>query len=423
MKTIGYLINQYPIPSGTFIRREIAAIEAEGATVHRYAVRSWNGTLVDPDDIAEVARTRRVLDGGLPRLALATVATLGSRPGKFFQALAAAGRLARAAGRGRLKHLVYLAEACVLLGWTRRDRVDHIHAHFGTNSTVVALLCRLLGGPTYSFTVHGPEEFDHPVELALGEKIRHAAFVVAIGSFGRSQLWRWARHEDWPKVHVVHCGLDPRYLDATPTLPAPARRLVNIGRLEEQKGQLILVAAAAVLVARGRGDFEIVIIGGGQFREVLEAAISERGLGDRVRLAGWMTGEQIRRELVASRGFVMPSFAEGLPVVIMEALALHRPVIATYVASIPELVRPGETGWLVPAGDVEALADAMLALLDTPTDRLVAMGAAGALAVQEEHDVRTEARKLLDLINRGIIEPRDRPPLPPAAPAVPGPGA
>ena len=404
--TIGYLVNQYPIPSGTFIRREAAAVEALGATVHRYAVRAWDRDLLDPDDRAEAARTRRILDGGLARLAVAALGAALAHPGRFARALGATWRLGRAAGRDRLKHLIYLAEACVLLGWARRDGVGHIHAHFGTNSTAVAMLCRLLGGPPYSFTVHGPEEYDRPNELGLPAKIRHAAFVVAIGSFGRSQLWRWARHEDWPKVQIVRCGLDPRYLAAEPTPPAEARRLVNIGRLEEQKGQLVLVEAAAILRARGRDDFEVVIVGGGRFQGVLEAAIARHGLHGHVKLAGWMTGDQIQAELRGARGFVMPSFAEGLPVVIMEALALHRPVIATYVASIPELVRPGETGWLVPAGDAEALADAMLALLDTPTDRLAAMGAAGAAAVRERHDVQAEARRLLELIRT------DRPPPP-----------
>jgi len=399
LKTIGYLINQYPMASLTFIRREIAAAEAGGATVHRYAVRAWDGPLVDPEDLADVARTRRILEVGPPGLAIAAIKTLFGRPGRFFKALASAWKLASIAGRGRPKHLIYLAEACVLLGWTRRDGVEHIHAHFGTNSTVVALLCRRLGGPPYSFTVHGPEEYDRPIELALGEKIRHAAFVVAIGSFGRSQLWRWSRYDDWIKVHVVHCGVDPGFLDVAPSRPSDRPRLVNIGRLEEQKGQLILVEAASKLLDRGRTEFEVVIIGGGSFRDVLDAKIRERGLERHVKLAGWMSGAQIRQELTEARGFVLPSFAEGLPVVIMEALALHRPVIATYVASIPELVRPGETGWLVPAGDVDALADAMASLLDTPTERLAEMGEAGAKAVASAHDVRVEARKLLDLIN------------------------
>lgn len=400
MKTIGYLINQYPMASLTFIRREIAALEAAGATVHRYAVRPWDGPLVDPADLAEVAKTRRILDVHPGVLLLAAIRTILTRPGRFARALVAAWKLARIAGRGQLKHLIYLTEACVLLGWLRRDGVGHLHAHFGTNPAVVALLCHHLGGPPYSFTVHGPEEFDRPIELALGAKIRHAAFVVAIGSYGRSQLWRWADYADWSKVYVVHCGLEPTDIEADPTPPASARRLVNVGRLEEQKGQLILVDAAAHLVATGYTDFEVIIIGGGRFRDALETAIIAKGVAQQVKLAGWMTGDQVRQHLLASRGFVLPSFGEGLPVVIMEALALHRPVIATYVASVPELVRPGETGWLVPAGDVDALAVAIRELLDTPTERLARMGADGAVAVAREHDIRVEARKLLKLMDQ-----------------------
>jgi colanic acid/amylovoran biosynthesis glycosyltransferase len=394
---LGYLINQYPMPSQTFIRREIAAIEAEGRPVRRYAVRAWDTELVDDDDRAESAKTRRILDVGLPRLMLSLVASALTRPSRFARAFASAWKLGGVSHRGRLVHLIYLAEACRLRDWLEADGITHLHAHFGTNSTAVALLCRLIGGPPYSFTAHGPEEFDHPIAYSLGEKVRHSAFVVAISSFGRSQLCRWAEFGDWKKIQVVRCGLDASYLNAPASPPSTAPRMINIGRLAEQKGQLILVEASAILRDRGR-DFEVIIIGGGPLREVLEARIAELGLGDRVKLVGWKTGEEVKQELLASRGLVLPSFGEGLPVVIMESLALRRPVISTYIAGVPELIRNEETGWLVPAGDVEKLADAMTRLLDAPLEQLVQMGEAGAKAVALEHDVRVEAHKLLGLI-------------------------
>ena len=400
LKKIAYLINQYPMASQTFIRREIAALEAAGTPVQRYAVRGWDTPLVDPADQAEAAKTRRILDGGVGRLLGAFLRAAIRAPRRFSRALSAAVRLGRMSDRGAAIHLVYLAEACVLCDWAKRDQIDHLHVHFGTNSTAVAMLCRLLGGPPYSFTVHGPEEFDRPVSLSLAEKTRHAAFVVCICSFGRSQLWRWAEFGDWGKVHVVHCGLDEYYLASAPTPPPSAARLVNIGRLSEQKGQLVLVEAAARLRAEGR-DFEIVIIGGGPFQQAIEQRIQQLHLEAQIKLAGWLSGSKVREHLLNSRGLVLPSFAEGLPVVIMESLALGRPVISTYVAGIPELVQPGETGWIVPAGDIEQLAAAMAAMLDAPIEELHQMGRAGAERVARDHNVALEARKLRELIVSG----------------------
>lgn len=397
MKKIAYLINQYPMASQTFIRREIAAMEAAGTSVTRYAVRGWDTPLVDADDQAEAAKTRRILDGGIGGLLLAWFATALRSPCRFARAMAAAMRLGGKSERGVAIHLVYLAEACVLCSWTKADRIDHLHAHFGTNSAAVALLCRLLGGPPYSFTVHGPEEFDRPIALGLPEKIRHAAFVVCICSFGRSQLWRWVEFGDWSKVHVVHCGLDEAYLATAPTPPSPVPRLINIGRLSEQKGQNVLVEAAARLRDQGR-VFEIVVIGGGPFKQALEERIQTLGLSACVKLAGWLSGTEVREQLVNSRGLVLPSFAEGLPVVIMEALALGRPVISTFVAGIPELVQPCKTGWLVPAGDVDQLTAAMAAMLDAPIEELEQMGRAGAERVASDHNVTIEAAKLRELI-------------------------
>jgi colanic acid/amylovoran biosynthesis glycosyltransferase len=397
LKRIAYLINQYPMASQTFIRREIAAMEAAGASVQRYAVRGWDTPLVDPDDQAESTKTRRILDGGTSALFLALFATACRQPRRFFKAMTAAVRLGRKSERGVAIHLAYLAEACVLCDWTKRDQIEHLHVHFGTNSTAVAMLCRLLGGPPYSFTVHGPEEFDRPVSLSLEEKIRDAAFVVCICSFGRSQLWRWAAFGDWPKIHVVHCGLDQSYLAVVPTSPSSAPRLINIGRLSEQKGQLVLIEAAARLRDQGR-QFEIVIVGGGPFQQAIERRIQELNLGKHVKLVGWLSGSAVQENLINSRGLVLPSFAEGLPVVIMESLALGRPVISTYVAGIPELVQSGRTGWLVPAGDVDQLASAMAAMLDAPVEELERMGRAGAERVARDHNVTIEAAKLRELI-------------------------
>ncbi len=395
MTRVAYLVNQYPKVSHSFIRREILALERQGVEVLRFALRGWGAELADAEDVAERDRTRYVLRGGLlPLLGVLVTAVLTS-PARFFHALALAFRLSRGAVRSFPYHLGYLAEACRLLQWLRQSDAEHLHAHFGTNSAEIALLCHTLGGPPYSFTVHGPEEFDRPEALHLRDKVAGAAFVVAVSSYGRAQLMRWSAAGDWPRIKVVHCGIDAGFREAPVSRVPDVPRLVCVGRLCEQKGQVLLVEAVAQLAARGV-PCELVLAGDGEMRPDVEAAVARHRLGDRVRITGWVDGVRVRAEILGARALVLPSFAEGLPVVIMEALALRRPVLTTFVAGIPELVRDGENGWLVPAGDLQALARAVADVLACPPETLTRMGECGRARVMERHAIDTEAAKLAE---------------------------
>jgi glycosyltransferase involved in cell wall biosynthesis/GT2 family glycosyltransferase len=396
---VAYLVNQFPHASHSFIRREIAALEARGVPVARFSVRSSGVELVDPADRAEAARTTVLLAGGIRALTVALSVVALTRPLSWLSGLRAAVRLGRLSERGVLRHLIYLAEACLLLRLLRHRRVRHLHAHFGTNPATVALLTRTLGGPPFSFTVHGPEEFDHPAALSIPEKIARAAFVVAVSDFGRSQLYRWCDAACWPKIHVVRCGVDASFLDGGPQPVPDVHRLVCVGRLAEQKGQLLLLEAVARLEAAGE-PFELVLAGDGPMRSLVEERIAHLKLGDRVRITGWLSNESVRKNLLDARALILPSFAEGLPVVLMEALALGRPAVTTYVAGIPELVEAGRSGWLVPSGSVDALAEALRQVLQTPADRLEEMGRTGAERVAVRHDAATEAAELAALFTR-----------------------
>ncbi|MDB4983504.1 MAG: colanic acid biosynthesis glycosyltransferase WcaL [Myxococcales bacterium] len=397
---VAYLVNQYPAVSHSFIRREIAALEAQGIHVERFSIRPPPAKLVDPDDQTEQARTHVLLGRGVAGLAVATVLVALTAPGAWLGTLRAAVRLGRRSERGVLRHFIYVAEACLLLRSVRAaGGVSHLHAHFGTNSAAVALFTRLLGGPPYSFTAHGPEEFDHPEELSLPEKIDRAAAVVAVSSFGRSQLSRWVPPTQWPKIHVVHCGVDRSFLAKGPQPVADNRRFVCVGRLAPQKGQLLILEALAGLRAEGV-EVEVVLAGDGELRDVIERRIAELGLGSAVRITGWISNETVRAELIAARALLLPSFAEGLPVVLMEALALGRPAITTFVAGIPELVENGVNGWLVPAGSTTDLMRAIKAALATPPAELERMGRAGAAAVAAHHDAAVEAARLAELFQK-----------------------
>ena len=402
-KKVAYLVNQYPKVSHTFIRREIQALEALGIDVMRFSVRDTSADKHDDDDRGEAQKTTVLLARTDARGALSLAWALAARLRKDPLALADAVRvavgLARRSDRGALAHLAYLAEAAKLVGHLEEGGVEHVHAHFGTNSASVAMLAETMGGPPFSFTAHGPEEFDKPDSIALDDKIDKAKFVVGVSSFGRSQLLRRTKGTSWEKVKVVHCGVDEKFLGESFLRPIPlAKRLVCVGRICEQKGQLLLLEAAAILHDRGM-DFELVLVGDGEMRPQAEALVKARGLERKVRITGWATGETVRNELNAARAMVLPSFAEGLPVVIMEALALRRPVISTYVAGIPELVVPGKCGWLVPAGDVPALVEAMEAALRATPEELEKMGDEGRRRVLASHDASTEARLLADAFN------------------------
>jgi len=392
---IAYFINQYPKVSHSFIRREILALERQGIEVQRIALRGWDGELQDNDDIAERSKTRYVLEDGVKGLLKPLLEVLRAQPRRFFSALWLALGMGRRADRSWPYHLIYLAEACRVVQWLQAFGAEHVHAHFGTNSTEVVMLANALGGPHYSFTVHGPEEFDKPQFLHIGEKVRRAAFVAAVSSYGRSQLYRWVAHAHWDKVKVVHCGLEAAF-HAGPPVPVPAvPRLVCVGRLCEQKGQLLLVEAAQKLAAQGT-TFVLVLAGDGEMRAELETLIARYGLQGQVRITGWISSGQVREELLAARALVLPSFAEGLPVVIMEAMALRRPVLTTYVAGIPELVQQGSNGWLFPAGCIESLAVAISDCLTQPVEVLQRMGEAAHERVLQRHDIDTEAARLAE---------------------------
>lgn len=393
---VAYFINQYPKVSHSFIRREILALERQGMIVQRISLRGLNDTLVDFDDLSERDKTQYVLDNGLFGVLVSVVKTFFSSPIAFFLTLKLSLKLGWNADRALPYHLIYFAEACQIFIWMRSFGAKHVHAHFGSNSTEVVMLAHALGGPPYSFTVHGPEEFDKPQALKLSEKVQHAAFVVAISSYGRSQLFRWIERRYWHKVKVIHCGLEQTFYEGISSISPIKARLVCVGRLCEQKGQLLLLEACRNLKDKGI-EFELVLAGDGEMRSEVERMIAVAGLSDSVRITGWISSEQVRDEILASSVMVLPSFAEGLPVVIMEAMALKRPVISTYVAGIPELVNDGANGWLVAAGSVQELSAAIEEAISTTSQKLMHMGEAAYRRVTERHNIDIEAEKLATL--------------------------
>jgi colanic acid/amylovoran biosynthesis glycosyltransferase len=398
---IAYLVNQYPKISHKFIRREIEALEGMGVRIERFSLRPSGDRFVDEADRSELNKTRTIRGTSPLRLALACTATILAGPARFARALRLAIQVGLGSDRGVLLHLAYLAQACVLYRWFSELKVDHVHAHFATNSAAAAMLCQVLGGPTYSFTAHGPDDFDRARFLRLDEKIRRASFVMTVSSYGRSQLFRWCDHKQWPRIHVLHPGVDDGFLQYPPAPMDAVPRLVCVGRLDEQKGQLLLLEAVHGLAGEGV-ECELVLVGQGPLRAEIAARIEQLHLNEHVILAGALPTDELYGVIQSSRALILASLAENLPSVILEAYALRRPVIATFIGGIPEVVDPEITGWLVPAGSVEALQRAMRQALQTPIETLERMGEAGARRAANEFRSEVAARRLLQLFRTAV---------------------
>jgi colanic acid/amylovoran biosynthesis glycosyltransferase len=390
---LAYLLNTYPMTSTTFIRREIEAVERAGVEVTRFAVRRWSERLVDPDDTREMGKTHYIMGRSAFRLirSFLLVAMLHWRG--LAAAAAATLSLSMAARGNRLRPFGYLVQAAYLFQQAQRAGITHIHAHFSTNATAVAMLCRLLGGPTYSFTVHGPDELMDPASLSLDLKVRHARSVVAITEYCRARILENIATDLASRVWVVPCGLDFSVFHSQPPSPVTRQELVCVGRLCPQKGQIHIPGAVALLQERFPG-LRVRLIGDGESRGEIERAIARHGVGDKVQLVGWGSNQQVRDAITQAKALLLPSFHEGLPIVIMESFALYRPVITTRVAGIPELV-DSSCGWLVEPGDERDLADAMADAISLHPAQLDRMGGEGRRRVEHRHDTDTIAPALL----------------------------
>ena len=394
-RRLAYLTTAYPNVSHTFIKREIQELERRGHAIVRVAIRAGEA-VVDPDDQAEYEKTLHLLNQPTSWLVARILGGLIIANARILGAMRSAWRMCRASDRGILRHAAYLLEALALLSYFRRSDAKHVHVHFGTNSAAVAMLVGRLGGQSYSMTIHGPDEFDAPIGFSLAEKMQAALFTVAISNYCASQLRRWVTTEEWGKIFVVHCTVGSEWVSAACPIETDSGSIVCVGRLSAQKGQLSLIDAVAEAVSLGFSD-HLYLIGDGEMRSAIEERIASHKLSGHVTITGWCSGPDVRELLLQARALVLPSFAEGLPVVIMESMALHRPVLSTFVAGIPELVLNGETGWLVPAGDHDALVNALMRLHVSSLAELREMGATGAELVKQRHFVETEVARLHNL--------------------------
>ena len=397
---LAYLTSLYPAVSHTFIQREVAGLRALGFEVATCSMRRPPADHLTGPEERDAARTTFYIieTGKSPLQALRALGAALAAPGRLVSTLALTWRSAPPGARGMLKQLAYLAEAMILSRQLRAQGIDHLHNHFADPSANVAMLTSALSGIPFSYTLHGPAELYEPEKWQLREKTARAAFVACISHFARSQAMYFSDPAHWGKLRIVHCGVEPARYDRPAPPARPGLHLVFVGRITPIKGLRMLMEA----LARAREthpDLTLTLVGDGEDRAHLEELA--RPMGDAVRFAGFLSQERVADAVAAADALVLPSFAEGLPVVLMEAMAAGKPVIATQVAGVGELVENGVSGHLVPAGDAEALARAITVLADMTPEARATMGRKGREKVRAEFDARVEAARIGALFVRG----------------------
>lgn len=419
---IAYLTGEYPRATDTFIQREVAALRADGFTVDTFSVRRPGAEhLTGPEQRQGQATTTYLLELARPsELLRAKLTILADNPMGFLRGFALAWRTRRPGVRGTIFQLIYFVEALLLADQVRSRGLDHIHNHFGDSSCTVSMLAAELAGVPYSFTLHGSGIFFEARTWRLDEKLNRAAFCACISHFTRSQAAIFAAPETMERLHLIHCGVEPDKLRPI-THRDDARRLIFVGRVVEQKGLGDLFQSLVSLADR-TPELSLTIVGDGPDRVALERRAADLGLADRVSFVGSKSQSEVAALLSTADIFVLPSYAEGVPVVVMEALGSEMPVVATFVGGMAELVEDGVTGYLVRPGDPDQLADRIERLLGDRGLRQ-RMGKAGRDKVVTDFDSAAEARRLGVLftnLHHGVPSPI-RPGLP--APATGNGGA
>ena len=394
---IGYVVSLYPAVAHAFVAREVRALRADGARIETFSIhRSSPADALSKDDRRARAETFAVLPPRLPDFVVAHLRHFVAGPAAYGRTLIRALRLPGGRRPVRLSQLFHFLEAVPIADQCRRRGILHVHAHFTNPSADVALLVAELLGPRacWSFTAHGTDILDD-VPARLSAKVAEADLVVCVSDFGRSQIMRMVDDRHWPKLRVVRCGLDRAWFERSAERePAAELRLLSVGRLEREKGHAILVEAVGELDRRGVA-VRLTLVGDGSRRAALEQQARRLDVADRIEFAGTVGQDALRAHYLESDVFCLPSFGEGIPVVLMEAMATGLPVVASRVMGIPELVEDHVGGLLVTPARPDLLADALQRLAGDPQLR-VRLGSVGRAKVMAEHDSGRSARQLAD---------------------------
>jgi colanic acid/amylovoran biosynthesis glycosyltransferase len=400
---IAYLVSTYPAVSHTFILREVQRLRNANFEIHMASINPADRYLdeLTVEEQSESAETFYVKREGIRGAFKAHSTVLLNSPKLYFRGLCFALSLGGTDLRRLFFAFCYFVEAVILGHWMKSRQLHHLHVHFANAASTVGLIASHTFPIRFSLTVHGPDEFYDAPGLQLAEKMAGATFARCIGQFARSQLMKVSSRDEWSKFEVGPLGVDPQLFLPRPFRPSPSIfEILCVGRLVSSKGQYILLGAIKRLI-KAYPYIRVRFVGDGPDRKGLEQAILASGLGQYISLEGSVNQDRIRDFYRQADIFVLPSFAEGIPVVLMEAMAMEVPCVSTFVAGIPELIRNGIDGILVAPSDDQELAGAIQRLIDDPDLRL-RLGLAGRRRVTEKYDLDRNVAHLAEIFAHRI---------------------
>ena len=404
---IAYLVSMYPAVSHTFILREVQKLRAANFEIHTASINPLDRAagLMTVEEQDEAAATYYVKSDGIRGAIVAHWAAILNSPWSYLKGLWFALRLAGSDPRRLLLFACYFVEAVMLGRWMQSRGLRHLHVHFANAASTVGLIASRTFPIEFSLTVHGPNEFYDSFGLKLSEKMAGALFACCVGQFARSQLMRLSPPLEWGKFEIGPLGVDPQLFKPGPFRSSPHTfEILCVGRLVPDKGQYILLAAINRLI-KSYPNIRLRLVGDGPDRDGLALMIAGNGLSEYVTLEGSVNQDRIRDYYDQADIFVLASFAEGVPVVLMEAMAMQIPCISTFVAGIPELIRNGIDGILVAPSDDRDLAGAIQQLVDDP-DLRRRLGVAGRARVIERYDLDRSVAQLARIFADRIGEHR-----------------
>jgi colanic acid/amylovoran biosynthesis glycosyltransferase len=369
-RRMAYLSAQHPMLSMIFIVREIAQLEQLGFDIEVASVNNADRPRdkLTAIEAAQADKTYYIKAHGLAGALAAHAHTLFTRPLRYLRGWRYAASLAGLDLRALAMQCLYLTEALMLGRWMQRRQLAHVHVHLGSQPATVGLLAKQVFDIGLSITVHGADEFYDAWRQHLAQKVAHADFIVCISNFARSQLMFVSDSRHWNNLVVCRLGIDVTLFNPRPYTRTRADEpfhILCVGRLSAAKGQQLLIEAVARLRSMGR-PVSLDIVGGGANMPVLQALVRQHGLADVVTLSGPVNQDRIREHYARADCFAMASFAEGVPVVLMEAMSMQIPCVTSHITGIPELITHDENGLLTPPSNVDGLVAQLDRLIADP---------------------------------------------------------